>query len=652
MLNKPDFAEVAPSGSYVDLLNKPTIPAAQIQSNWNQSDNTKADYIKNKPMIPEAQVNSDWDAVSGVAQILHRPSLATVATSGDYNDLANKPTIPAAQVNSDWDAVSGVAQILHKPNLSTVATSGSYNDLSNKPTIPTVGNGTVTIMQGGETKGSFTMNQSGDTTITLGQGIGSVSWDDVTGKPTFATVATSGDYDDLANKPTIPAAQVNSDWDAVSGVAQILHRPSLATVATSGDYGDLANKPTIPAAQVQSNWNEADNTKVDYIKNKPTNVSAFSNDAGYLTSHQDISGKYDKTGGTITGDVDIEGQLELDIQDDDYDVGITMNGSLDNNLGTILTLQGYADNTNYKPIIRNIGTCSSNYDAANKKYVDEHILVPTYYLVALNSDGSVDTYTQNLDYSTIHSNLTMPSKADYLDVLWEDVTVNEYTRFYAKCIGIREVNNGDLLFEGMVYFLGVNFQMVFALNSNNVLTTLLSVPIETLENKKTTVTGYSTSNDFYPSCKAVFDEFQRKPVVVWEETTPANYLKAIQSDLRADPAWQLTNLDLTPYKRIKIYTCAGRKSSGVGVDASTTPASVLEMSLDARAAIAAYGGNYCGSVEFQKPNDANRFATLTCAVSADKTKFVVLRQTNIYGTAATANDDANANVFMIEGYYD
>ena len=65
-------------------------------------------------------------------------SLATVATSGDYDDLLNKPTIPSAQVNSDWNAVSGVAEILNKPSLATVATSGSYNDLTNKPTIPDV----------------------------------------------------------------------------------------------------------------------------------------------------------------------------------------------------------------------------------------------------------------------------------------------------------------------------------------------------------------------------------------------------------------------------------------------------------------------------------------------------------------------------------
>lgn len=65
-------------------------------------------------------------------------SLATVATTGDYDDLLNKPSIPAAQVNSDWNSNSGVSQILNKPTLATVATTGSYSDLSNKPTIPTV----------------------------------------------------------------------------------------------------------------------------------------------------------------------------------------------------------------------------------------------------------------------------------------------------------------------------------------------------------------------------------------------------------------------------------------------------------------------------------------------------------------------------------
>lgn len=85
-------------------------------------------------------------------------------------------TVPAAQVNSDWNASTGVAQILNKPSLATVATSGSYTDLSNKPTIPTVNNATLTITQGGTTKGTFTANASSNVTIDLDSG-GSVDVD-------------------------------------------------------------------------------------------------------------------------------------------------------------------------------------------------------------------------------------------------------------------------------------------------------------------------------------------------------------------------------------------------------------------------------------------------------------------------------------------
>jgi len=64
--------------------------------------------------------------------------------------------------------------------LSTVATSGSYTDLSNQPTIPTVNNKTITITQGGVTKGSFTLNQSTNETIALDSGGSIVATDDVT----------------------------------------------------------------------------------------------------------------------------------------------------------------------------------------------------------------------------------------------------------------------------------------------------------------------------------------------------------------------------------------------------------------------------------------------------------------------------------------
>ena len=82
------------SGSYTDLSNKPTIPAAQIQSDWSQTTNTALDYIKNKPTL----------------------------FSGSYTDLSNLPTL-----------VTSYNSLTDLPTLF----SGSYTDLSNLPTLVT-----------------------------------------------------------------------------------------------------------------------------------------------------------------------------------------------------------------------------------------------------------------------------------------------------------------------------------------------------------------------------------------------------------------------------------------------------------------------------------------------------------------------------------
>ena len=362
-----------------------------------------------------------------------------------------------------------------------------------------------------------------------------------------------------------------------------------------------------------------------------------------------LESKYDKTGGEITGNVKIDGTLTLDIDDEDYDAGITFDKRLDDNLGTVLTLTGYAnannDNTNYKPIIRNIGTPNQNYDVANKKYVDDNIVRPSSYLVILNNDGTIDTYSSTLTYSKVKAELTSYTTDVYLDVIYNT------SRLHISAIQDMDTNAGPIVFMGEIRMTNGDItEAVFLLDSSDNLTVTYSLRENALY-KTNDIETYASSLVHYPTTKGVWDTFQRKPVVVWESSTPANYLKAVQSNLSASPAWQLTNLDMTPFKRIKIYSCAGQKS-GTTASASTTPAIILEMSLDSRNAISAYGGNYVGSVMVQKPNDANRFATLTCAVSADKTSFVVLRQTNLYGTAATSNDDVNANVFMIEGYYD
>ena len=345
-------------------------------------------------------------------------------------------------------------------------------------------------------------------------------------------------------------------------------------------------------------------------------------------------------------DLKVYGDFILDINDPDYDAGIRFTKALDTNLGTVLVTNGYAGNTNYKPLIRNIGTCVNDYDVANKKYVDDHIVTPDTYLVALTNSGAIDQVTANLTYNKVKAVLTNKTKDVYLDVLYG------VSRFFVRAIQDFDTNNGPIKFiQDFIASDGMLRTIEFSLATNDVLT-VNQYQIEHWAYKVQDIVANSTNTLTYPSTKAVFDQFQRKPDVIWESSTPANYLAGINADISASPAWQLTDLDMTPYKKIKIYSCAGRKASGVGVDASTTPAIVLEMSLDSRNAIANYGGNYIGSIVVQKPNDANRLATLTCAVSADKTKFVVLRQTSLYGTAATNNNDVNANVFMIEGYYD
>ena len=61
----------------------------------------------------------------------------------DYNKLVNKPTFEQQQVN--WNATSGITSIANKPNLASIATSGNFNDLNVKPgTIQAFARFTVT----------------------------------------------------------------------------------------------------------------------------------------------------------------------------------------------------------------------------------------------------------------------------------------------------------------------------------------------------------------------------------------------------------------------------------------------------------------------------------------------------------------------------
>ena len=83
-----------------------------------------------------------------------------------------------------------------------------------------------------------------------------------------STTYTKTQVDNLLNDKA-DKATTYTKTQVDNALALKANSADLATVATTGDYDDLTNKPTIPAAQVQSDYAQADNTKVDYIKNKP-----------------------------------------------------------------------------------------------------------------------------------------------------------------------------------------------------------------------------------------------------------------------------------------------------------------------------------------------------------------------------------------------
>ncbi len=92
-------------------------------------------------------VKTDYSTSAGTATNATKVNNHTV--NADVPSGAKFTDTNTWRPQPDWNATSGDAVI------------------KNKPTIPSVGNGTVTITQNGTSKGTFTMNQSGNTTIAL-----------------------------------------------------------------------------------------------------------------------------------------------------------------------------------------------------------------------------------------------------------------------------------------------------------------------------------------------------------------------------------------------------------------------------------------------------------------------------------------------------
>ena len=240
---------------------------------------------------------------------------------------------------------------------------------------------------------------------------------------------------------------------------------------------------------------------------------------------------------------------------------------------------------------------------------------PDYYNVTLNADGTVNTVDSALDYNSAAASV-LNGKPKKLIVTWGN------SLFTADADEKLSGANGDVKFITDCEHDGIQRHIIFTLTSSNALQTTL---IET---------------------------YARVPITVWEVSDVTQGLIALNANISSNLAWQLTGLNLSPFKRIKVYAKAGRKTGAAAADSSIVPAAIIEMLLDDRAKETVSQNVFIGSAVVQNPNDSNRLGMLTCAVSGDKTKFAVVRATSLYGTAATSNTDCYQYVFKIEGYYD
>lgn len=189
--NVADLATVATSGEYSDLINPPTnvsdftndagyLVQADIPTNISAFTNDVG-YLTEHQSLSNYYTKSETDNL--LDDKADTSDLATVATSGDYNDLTNKPTIPDAQIQSDWDQTDTTAKdyIKNKPDIvnSINGFSGSVSTVESKlvttsvPNVTSVGSASTWNFSMGTGNDIHTLIITGNNSIapTLGTSI-------------------------------------------------------------------------------------------------------------------------------------------------------------------------------------------------------------------------------------------------------------------------------------------------------------------------------------------------------------------------------------------------------------------------------------------------------------------------------------------------
>lgn len=147
-----ELATVATSGSYSDLINKPTIPTVNDATLTIQ---------RNSTTVGTFTANASQGAT---VDITVPTKTSDLNNDSGFITSASLPTKTSELTN---DGSDGTSTYVEADELATVATTGAYSDLTGTPTIPTVNDATLTIQRNSVNVDTFTANASQNKTINI-----------------------------------------------------------------------------------------------------------------------------------------------------------------------------------------------------------------------------------------------------------------------------------------------------------------------------------------------------------------------------------------------------------------------------------------------------------------------------------------------------
>lgn len=300
----PFPSDIVGGTDYDGLTDKPSINSVTLQGNKTSSDLSLADEV-------HTHTTSD---ISG---------LATVATTGDYDDLSDKPFIPTKTsdltndsgfLTSESDPVFTASDAYGITSTDITAWnnksdfSGSYNDLTDKPTIPVKNIWYATCSTGASTTAKTATSSTADFTLATGNMVRVLFTNTNTAtSPTISIDGSTAKNIRIRSGSTGAMTYMWRDNEVIDlvydGTNFVMSDGAIATTTyygvTSLSSSTSSTSETVSATPkaVKTAYDLA-NGKADAVHTHtksditdfptiPTKVSDLTNDSGFITSETD-----------------------------------------------------------------------------------------------------------------------------------------------------------------------------------------------------------------------------------------------------------------------------------------------------------------------------------------------------------------------------